>query len=294
MQAFGRRHPAVNLIFFIAAAVLTAECLHPLFLAVSLTAALSYAIKTNGKKALKTFFCAFLPLGIFVTLINLLTAHYGVTVLFTLKSGNVLTLESLACGGALACEIIALLLWFMSFNRIMTEEKILCVFGRFFPGVALFIMMVLRFLPMYNRMLKETDDARVGMTAVNGNSRLQRFKLSLNSLSGVITRALEDGIDTADSMKGRGYGASRRKSYSQIRFKAADGIFIVTLTVLIGAVAFLLHSGAGYASYNPIITVGSLDIKTVLALIFYAAFSFSPLIYDTAEVIKWNSLYSTI
>ena len=96
--AFDRRHPAVNFIFFAAVAVLEMLFLHPLFLAISFCGALGFNILLKGKKALKMFFCFYFPLFIFVIILNTLVAHYGVTTLLTLESGNRITLEAVVIG----------------------------------------------------------------------------------------------------------------------------------------------------------------------------------------------------
>ena len=294
MQAFERRHPWVNFIFFACAAILSALCLHPVFIVISLVSSLAFAVANRGKAALKTFFCALLPAAVFVVGLNFLTAHYGVTVLGTLKNGNSLTAESLAYGSALAGAIVSLLLWFISFNKIMTEEKILHLTGRLFPGLTFFIMSVLRFVPMYSVMLKETQQARLALDPDRSYNRAGKFKTALASLSGVVTRALESSVETADSIKGRGYGIRRRKSYSQYKLTPFDVLFSAFMILLFVLIIILRHFGAGAVSYNPIIYIHKFDLNTAIMAVLYTLFMFTPLIYDLIQVIKWHRLYSKI
>lgn len=290
--AFSRCHPAVNLIFFAVAALFTMLFDHPLFIALSFFAALSYAVKLKGKAALKMLFCAFLPLLIFVVIINTVFAGYGVTVLYTFDSGKRITLEAAAYGGVTGVLIVTMLLWFVCFNEVVTEDKLMQAFGGRMPNTALMLLMVLRFVPLYKRQLSETLSARraAGLSCDGGRAAL--FKNACAAVSGVITRALENSVETADSMKARGYGSGKRTSYSRFKFSPADAVIIVLMTAFAAVSAAGKLSGFAEASYNPIIEVEGFSAMLAASAAAYAAFCFFPIIYDAAEDIRWNRLYA--
>ena len=160
MKAFKRCHPSVNFIFFAAVIVFSMLLNHPVFIGISLVSALLNAVWLKGKDVLKTFFLFLLPLLIFVTVINALFAHYGVTVLYIFKNGNDLTLEALAYGSATGALVVTMMLWFVSYNEVVTEDKFMHLFGKRMPHLALLILMVLRFVPLYINQIKEVASAR--------------------------------------------------------------------------------------------------------------------------------------
>lgn len=291
-DAFSRRHPAVNLMFFAAAAIFAMMFDHPVFIGISFSAALAYAVKLKGKAALKMFFCALLPLLIFVVLINTVFAGYGVTVLYTFASGKRITLESAVCGGVTGSLVVTMLLWFACFNEVVTEDKFMYAFGGRMPNTALMLLMVFRFVPLYKRQLSETLSARRAAGLVQSSGRAAELKNACAAVSGVITRALENAIETADSMKSRGYGSGRRTSYSRFTFSPADAVMIIEILVLSAVIAAGKLSGFAEASYNPIIEIGGFSAMLAVSAAAYAIFCFFPIIYDFAEDIRWNRLYA--
>lgn len=291
-DAFSRRHPAVNLMFFAAAAIFAMMFDHPVFIGISFSAALAYAVKLKGKAALKMFFCALLPLLIFVVLINTVFAGYGVTVLYTFASCKRITLESAVCGGVTGSLVVTMLLWFACFNEVVTEDKFMYAFGGRMPNTALMLLMVFRFVPLYKRQLSETFSARRAAGLAQSSGRAAELKNACAAVSGVITRALENAIETADSMKSRGYGSGRRTSYSRFTFSPADAVMIIEILVLSAVIAAGKLSGFAEASYNPIIEIGGFSAMLAVSAAAYAIFCFFPIIYDFAEDIRWNRLYA--
>lgn len=278
--------------FFAASAIFAMMFDHPVFIGISFSAALAYAVKLKGKAALKMFFCALLPLLIFVVLINTVFAGYGVTVLYTFASGKRITLESAVCGGVTGSLVVTMLLWFACFNEVVTEDKFMYAFGGRMPNTALMLLMVFRFVPLYKRQLSETLSARRAAGLAQSSGRAAELKNACAAVSGVITRALENAIETADSMKSRGYGSGRRTSYSRFTFSPADAVMIIEILVLSAVIAAGKLSGFAEASYNPIIEIGGFSAMLAVSAAAYAIFCFFPIIYDFAEDIRWNRLYA--
>lgn len=278
--------------FFAAAAIFAMMFDHPVFIGISFSAALAYAVKLKGKAALKMFFCALLPLLIFVVLINTVFAGYGVTVLYTFASGKRITLESAVCGGVTGSLVVTMLLWFACFNEVVTEDKFMYAFGGRMPNTALMLLMVFRFVPLYKRQLSETLSARRAAGLAQSSGRAAELKNACAAVSGVITRALENAIETADSMKSRGYGSGRRTSCSRFTFSPADAVMIIEILVLSAVIAAGKLSGFAEASYNPIIEIGGFSAMLAVSAAAYAIFCFFPIIYDFAEDIRWNRLYA--
>lgn len=277
--------------FFAAVAVLEMLFLHPLFLAVSFCGALGFNILLKGKKALKMFFCFYFPLFIFVIILNTLVAHYGVTTLLTLPSGNRITLEAIAYGAVTGAVAVTMMLWFSCYSEVVTEDKFLHLFGKRMPYLALLIMMVLRFVPLYTKRLKETYSARKAAGISEGKDGFfGKIKIAVSSVSGVISWALEHSIETADSMKSRGFGLKGRTSYSRFDFSRVDGIWAALTVLLFVAVLAARLGGICEASYNPVILIDPVSPLSAVSAAAYAALCFIPLISEFAETMIFKSV----
>ena len=174
-----------------------------------------------------------LPLLLVSALMNPLFNHEGATIITYFKSGNPLTLESIVYGISAAVMIIGIIEWFSCFNEIMTSDKIIYLFGKIIPSMSLIISMSLRFVPMFKSELKEIIKAQkcIGRDISKGPP-IKRAKRAINVLSQMITRALENAVDTADSMKSRGFGLEGRTSFSNFDFTLRDKIAMLYILVL--------------------------------------------------------------
>ncbi len=74
-----------------------------------------------------------------------------------LPGGRPLTLESALYGLAAACLLGAVVLWFASWQAVLTADKITYLFGRIAPALALLLSLTLSFVPRLRRRLEETD-----------------------------------------------------------------------------------------------------------------------------------------
>lgn len=89
----------------------------------------------------------------------------------------------------------------------MTSDKFVYLFGRIIPALSLVLSMSLRFVPRFTAQIKVISNAQkcVGRDVGSGGL-IKRAKQGIKILSILVTWALENAIDTADSMKDRGYG----------------------------------------------------------------------------------------
>ena len=97
----------------------------------------------------------------------------------------------------------------------MTSDKFIYLFGKAIPAVSLILSMVLRFVPRFKNQIEKTSDSQkcIGRDVTNGNV-LARAKHGMKILSVMTTWALENSVETADSMKSRGYGLRGRNNFS--------------------------------------------------------------------------------
>lgn len=207
-----------------------------------------YSIILNAKKALK-FIAMLLPLMLISALINPAFNHEGVTVIAYLPSGNPLTLESILYGIVAASMVATVICWFSCFNKIMTSDKFIYLFGRIIPSLSLILSMTFRFVPKFKEQLQEVSNAQKSMGRdTSEGSVFARVKNSIRILSAVITWSLENAIDTSDSMKSRGYGLTGRTAYSNYVFDKRDVTALIYLAVTI--TYFLIGALLGKINYQ--------------------------------------------
>ena len=216
--------------YFALVLVFTMFFMHPVSLIISLACALSYAIYLNGKKAVRFSLMYILPMMLMAAIINPAFNHEGATILTYLPSGNPLTLESILYGLAAAVMLASVITWFSCYNAVMTSDKFVYLFGRIIPALSLVLSMTLRFVPKFKAQLHVVSEAQrcVGRDVSDG-TMLQRLKNAITILSIMVTWALENAIETADSMKSRGYGLPGRTAFSIYRFDDRDKTALIWL-----------------------------------------------------------------
>lgn len=280
-------HPISAFAFYIFAFLLSMTASHPFFLAVSFIAGLVYDIKLSGKKAVSFLLKVILPLACLITLFNGIFSHYGVTVLFEMHNGNNFTLEALIFGLVFSIRTASALLWLNSFNEIITSDKFIFLFGRVSPKIALVISMVLRFIPLVRSQSEEIKKAEKGIGNLPTDKNfIGKIRHGARRLSILISWTLEKGIDSADSMKARGYGLPGRTSYNNYRVNFKDALFLICTLVASGMFVFV---GSNYkASYNPVIEIPMPDALSSIFIILIAVVLLLPTLYDLQEDRKWS------
>ena len=290
---FAQYHPLVNFLYFTLVLVFSMVLRHPLAQGVSLLCACIYAVQAEGQRAV--LFCLkwCLPVFLLTALFNPAFSHEGVTILLYLPTGNPLTLESILYGVSAGVLLVTVMVWFMNSSRVITSDKFIYLFGRVIPALSLVLSMTLRFIPKFKSQLAAVVEAQrsIGRDISQG-SLLRRMKLAVSVLSIMITWALENAMDTADSMKGRGYGLPGRTAFSIYRLDDRDKSALAFL--LLCAFCLVMGTAASAFSfrYSPSIRAGA---WTPLALSFqlvYTALCAMPILLNAFEERKWKSIHS--
>lgn len=295
MCEFKTYHPIVNFTYF--AFVIGFSCffMHPVCLGISLFCGFTYSVMLKGKKAIKANLIYMLPMLVMMTLINPAFNHRGVTVIEYLPSGNPLTLESIIYGLCAAVMIVSIICHFSCYNEVMTSDKFIYLFGKIIPALSLIISMTLRFVPKFAAQLKIVTNAQrcMGRDASSG-SIINRAKHGLNILSIMATWSLENAIETADSMKSRGYGIPGRTAFSIFKFDKRDKKALVC--ILLSGAYTLVGSLMGRMSFVYFPSIQATDISAFGISVFlsYLLLCLCPIIIEIREVRKWKALRSKI
>jgi len=290
-DTFSSYHPIVNQIYFVAVIGFTMFLMHPVCIAISLLCAVTYNVYINGKKAIRFNLIFMLPLLLLTAVLNPLFNHQGATILTYLPGGNPLTLESIAYGVAAAFLLITVVSWFSCLSAVMTTDKIVYLFGRLIPALSLVLSMSLRLIPRFKNQIKVISNAQkcIGRD-VSGGSVLQRIKRGVKNISILITWALENAIETADSMKGRGYGLPGRTAFSIFRFSRRDACALACILALTAVMIVGAATGAYRFLYYPYISGQYAGAGTIALFASYFILCVLPLVVNVKEDIIWYQI----
>lgn len=292
-DSFSEYHPFINLIYFAFTISFSLVLTHPLAQGISIMCAVIYAVSINGKKSVIFLLKYCLPMVLLTAFINPAFNHEGATTLLYFPNGNPLTLESILYGFSAGVMIITTLMWFSSFNRVMTTDKFIYLFGKVIPALSLVLSMSLRFVPKFKSQMQTVTEAQrsIGRDVSNG-SLLQRTKTAIHIFSIMITWSLENAIETADSMKSRGYGLKGRTAFSIYRFEERDKYALIWLSFCgLFIIAGALLNAFGFR-YFPDIRYAAFDMTTIPFYCVYSALCITPVILNFKEERNWKTSVS--
>ena len=294
-DTFGSFHPWVNLIFYVTVLAFSMFFMHPILMGEAAAAAIIYVAYLWGRKAVLPVFGIALPIFVFSGVFNPVFNHEGATILFYLSTGNPFTLESVVYGVAAGAMMAVVVLWFSSFNKVMTSDKFIYIFGRVMPAISLVISMILRFIPRLTFQIRRVSDAQrcIGRDIGSGK-RIEKVKHGVKILSIVVTWALENSVETADSMKSRGYGLRGRTCFSIFRFDRRDAAALAAVLLCVGVMLYLIFSGSIYILYYPVFKMNHVTVEALAGYVIYFVMCSVPMIINLTEEAKWRYLQSRI
>ena len=294
MDAFSKRHPLVNFIFFLGAIGFGVVIQHPVYLAAGFLCGTTYYLLLNGRKGIKMLL-GLLPLFLIMTAINPLFNTYGATLLFYVF-GRPYTLEALYYGMAIAAVFVVMLIWFGCYNAVLTSDKFTSLFGNLIPALSLLLVMVLRMIPNLMRKARQFAGARKSIGKGSGDNATNKEKITdgMTILSALTDWALEGGVVTGDSMRSRGYGSAMRTSFVVYRMTGIDSFLLVIQCVLILAVLGTALTGGTTATYTPDFYIAPVSGMHILGLVAYCAYLSIPTVLHIKEAIQWHISRSKI
>lgn len=292
MHSFERFHPIVNFTYFLAVILFSMIFMNPVCLGISLGLSFLTAIDMKGRSMLGFGLKVLLPVMVLTALINPAFNHRGVTLITYLPGGNPLTLESILFGLAASAMIGSVICWFSCYNRIMTSDRFIYLFGRIIPSLSLIFSMILRFVPRFGAQIKRIYGAQKALYGEEGENLRGRARAGLRSFSAMIDWALENSIQISDSMKSRGYGQRRRTAFSIFTFERRDGVSLLLILAL--SAYILVGKGLGAVDYRyfPDFQAVTGGVYTATVFLAYGMLCAFPLLIDIRERIQWNVLES--
>lgn len=263
-------HSGVQAAFYLAVCVLTMSAFHPVLVAISFFAGVACSMLQRGVRNTLSSFAWQLPLVLLICVANPLFSASGSTEL--LRVGVVVVYsESLAYGACMGLLFVSTLLWLGCAFRVLTFDKIMALTGNAAPTVTLMLSMTGRLVPELVRRGKLVSDVQEACTAAHAEAgrknRLKRTRL----MSVLVGWSLEDSLETADTMRARGWSRYRKRSvYRRRAFRRRDAMalfFVVALAVLDVVVAVqMVSSFSFYPTMAPLV----FDLRYVLYTLLFA------------------------
>lgn len=290
MKRMDNIHPIVLFFYFLIIIFISMFTVNPIMILISFTSSLLlYALLTSFKKMMKMFW-GFLIFILLMALINPIFSRNGSTVLFTIRYYK-FTLESMLYGFFTTMMLTSVIIWFASYSLVFKSDKFIYLFGKVIPKTSLVLSVTLNFIPRFTRYFKEVDDAQkaLGLYSIENKGFLNKVKMKLRVFSIVLGMGLESSIDTADSMRARGYGLASRSNYSIFKWKISYcflGIFWLIISSII--IIFLVKTGE--YNYYPSMDKFSFDYKSIILYSAFFILTISGTILEIKENILWHYL----
>ena len=266
-------HPMINLVFYLGAIFMGMCFTHPVFQLCALLLSLSYYVllfKENRLRKLLGMSVFFLMIALGNPLFN----DRGESLLFTWINGRGYFLEALYYGISMGAMFVTVILWFSTYQQVMTSDKLLYCFGNLAPAFTMILTMVFRFIPDFQKKILQITAARKGIGKWQEEGK-QRTKIEqgLLILSLLTSQALEHSIVTADSMKSRGFGSGKSTAFSIFQIKKSETCLLFLMFVLLLTILLCALAGGMSAVYFPWIELSSFgSLPTSLGFICYAIF----------------------
>ncbi len=293
LKSFATIHPAVLMVYFLSEIVISMFSTNPIILGVGLVGGLLFFLMIQDIKVFLKDLTFYIPMFLLITIINPLFSHNGVTPLFFMN-GNPVTMEAIIYGMDIALMLMAVIYWCKCYSLIMTTDKFLYLFGKAIPKLSLVLSMALRFIPLFKEKLHEIRNVQSSIGLYDRKGFVNKITSELKVFSALITWSLENSVETASSMKARGYGLKGRTHFSMYKFRSRDLIYLLAIVIFFGIVIVGMAMGVTDFSFYPEISNFNFGISQVIVYISFALLSFIPFVSEVWEVIVWKYSVSKI
>lgn len=277
-------HPGVQALYFLVVCALVMTAFHPVLVAVAFACGLAYSFYLRGARATCSSLLWQLPLVVLIAVANPLFSASGSTEIAKIGPRAVYA-ESLAYGACMGLLFVTTLLWLTCAFRIITFDKIMALTGNAAPTVALMLSMTARLVPDLVRRGKVVSETQQACTAAcvrdDAKQRMSRVRL----MSVLMGWAMEDSLETSDTMRSRGWSRTRRRTvYRRRAFRGRDAAALAAVAALGLADAVIAVKTCSSFSFYP--TMGALRFD--MAYVAYAALFLLPLFVAAWKAVEWR------
>lgn len=290
---FRQHHPLVNSCYYILMLLIVMSTTNPLIISVFFFGSLFFQLSYSKGKQKKTVFYPLIVLAL-ITVTNPLFVHRGATILFFLFNKPV-TKEAFVYGFFMGMMIATVIYLFQNFQKAVESEQFFYLFGKRFPKATLILTLIFRFIPLLQQYFKELNQVQKTIKRTQKQSFKERAFYGLDLFGNLFSWSLENAMDTADSMKARGYGVMIRSSRLSYRWRKIDTLFLIMIILSGCLFIYSMVNGQYQFNYYPYQDNVYLLVQQYwLNYLFLFILAFLPLINRVRKVIVWSILKSKI
>jgi ABC-type cobalt transport system, permease component CbiQ and related transporters len=184
--------------------------------------------------------------------------------------------------------LVSVIIWFVSFNTIMSADKLIFIFGKAAPVLGLTLSMIFRYIPLLKNRFQEIKMGQACLGRGEQKGFVAKMRQFGKEVSILISWSLESSIESADSMEARGYGLKGRTSFHLYKFTRRDTTLLVLMLVLGAIVIVGCILGKTSVYFYPVYVVGSFDLMTAVTLAAYVLLLALPMILDIQGEVRWK------
>lgn len=270
-------HPVVALLYWAVVLVLSMCTMQPVYLVLTFVGQFAWRICVRGLRGAAKGLLWQAPVVLVLAILNPVFVSSGTTELFRIGS-HTFYLESLVYGACQGLMLVNVLTCFSNASDVLTDDKVMLILGNVWPTVALMISMTMRLVPEFVHRGNEVSATTKACTAALGaggdeadgvadeatsadvptskkRQRRSRVREAARLSTVLFGWGLEDSLETADAMRARGWGSSKRRTtYQRYRFRSMDAFALVILGVLTVASAIAAWVACESFTFYPSLT----------------------------------------
>ena len=149
-----RIHPAIFIVYFLILIIFAFLFNNPYYVITYGILILTLIALQGSISEIKSTTKVFLPVILFITLLNTIFTHVGDTHIYIFGSYYV-TFEALVYGVIMAVTFFLVTLTFIAYNTYVSYQDMLYVFSKKYPNLSMIIIMSLRFVPLIQKRSNE-------------------------------------------------------------------------------------------------------------------------------------------
>ena len=239
---------------------------NPVYKTLVLAAALAALVAGAGFRRTRRLFAAAVLIAAFAVVLNLVSAHLGATVLFTLPAqlpaiGGPYTLEALAYGATGGITVAAAILAAAPFSLLLAPHEVMDALPAALSRTGAALAAALNLVPAVGATFVQVSEAQ-RMRGWRPRGPRSWAEVAVP----VVLTSVESSIQLAESMEARGFGSGPRTHMSPVRMSSQGWVLVVASGSAVAL--FTLSIAAGWvgpwAPY-PLLTAPPIDPRPLLA-----------------------------
>ena len=283
-----RIHPAIFIVYFLILIIFAFLFNNPYYVITYGILILTLIALQGSISEIKSTTKVFLPVILFITLLNTIFTHVGDTHIYIFGSYYV-TFEALVYGVIMAVTFFLVTLTFIAYITYVSYQDMLYVFSKKYPNLSMIIIMSLRFVPLIQ---KRSNELLELSKLKNRNEDLkftEKTSELIQNLGLVVSWSLEEAMQSASSMKSRGYNITKRTSYLRYDFNKIDVLLTVLILVTATISVYGLYNGVGSIMIYPKFTFTFSQTPFNIYYFAYVVLLLPFIIIEIWERILWHS-----